>query len=178
MFMAMIWEKIVVTAKEFLTDVNINDSFLLNDPTYHAKVVHFDWDLSFACSSMVCEIIWKKSVGRESLTEFQRLDRLFSPSPIATHCNFRGCKAYKTGNVPEPGSIAVWKKGNGWGHMAIVVDVADNKEYFTVIEGKVMEGSDKQFLTLEQKEKKTTLPFRSDKLNLIGFIYPPNREIN
>lgn len=177
--MTMVAEKIVVTAKEFLETKNVNDSPFLNEPIFHSKMVHFDWDLSFAASSVGCEIIWKKAIGRDSLTEYQQLDRLFSPSPISTHCNFRGCKAYKTGDMPEPGAMAVWRLGNSWkGNMAIVIEVAEDRQTFTVIECSVMTGSQQSFLKFEQKEKRLQLPFKNDKLNLVGFIYPPNREIN
>lgn len=176
--MAMISERIVVTAKEFLEIRNINDSTVFNEPIFHAKMVHYDWDLSFSAASVMCEIIWKIAIGRDSVTEYQRLDRLFCPSPIATHCNFRGCKSYKTGNLPEIGAISFWRRGNSWqGDMAIVVDVAENKEVFTVISCRTMEGSHNKFLQLEQREKRMNLPFKNDKLNQIGFVYAPDREI-
>lgn len=177
--MAMLWEKVVVTAREFLETKNINDSYLFNDPVFRAKLVHYDWDLSFSAASIACELIWKASIGKESITDGQRLDRLFSPSPVATHCNFRGCRSFKTGNVPELGAIVFYRRGNSWqGDMSIIVGVAEDKQSFTVIGGRVLEGSNSQFINLEQREKRMGLPFKSDKLNLLGFVYAPEKEIN
>jgi hypothetical protein len=178
--MTLIWEKIVVTAKEFLNDKNINDSFEFNEPLFQTKLKHFDWDLKFAAASIFCELVWKEAIGKHSLTEFQQLDRLFSPSPIATHSNFRGCRQYKTGNLPEPGALAIWRKGNTWqGHMAIVTSVSDDQSQFNVIDARAMEGSQSLFLSIEERpDKKMGQPFKNDKLNLVGFIYAPNREIS
>ncbi len=177
--MALLAEKIVVTAKEFLTDKNINDCQQFNEPIYQVKLQHFDWDLQFSAASVLCEIVWQIAIGKEQRTYYQQLDRLFSPSPVATHCNFRGNRDYKTGNVPEVGAIAVWKRGNSWqGHMAIVIEVAADGQSFDVIEGRLLEGSESRFIKLEEKKgKRMGLDFRNDKLNLMGFIYPPHREI-
>lgn len=62
--------------------------------------------------------------------------------------------------------------------MSVVVGVAEDKQSFTVIGGRVLEGSSSQFINLEQREKRMGLPFKSDKLNLLGFIYAPDKEIN
>lgn len=178
--MTLIWEKIVVTAKEFLNDKNINDCRDFNEPMFMSKMVEYDWDLSFSASSILCELVWKIAIGRNNITEYRRLDRLFSPSPIATHSNFRGCRSYRTGNVPERGSLAIWKRGNTWqGAMALVIDVAADNSAFDVIDGRILQGSENRFIQLEERKgKRMNLPFQNDKLNLIGFVYPPNREID
>lgn len=175
----MLWEKIVVTAREFLEDKNINDSREFNDSIFRMKLVEFGWDIQFSAASIMAEIIWKIAIGRENLSEMRRLDKLFSPSPIATHANFVGCKEYKTGTLPECGSLVVWRRGNGWqGHIAIVTSVSKDKLSFDIIEGRVLVGSDGNFIQAKEgKDKMIGLPFRYDKLNILGFIYPPNREI-
>lgn len=177
--MTLLSEKIVVTAKEFLSEKNINDCADLNEPLFQAKLQEFDWELSFAAASVTCEIIWKKAMGRESLSEWRQLDKLFAPSPISTHANFRGCRVYKTGNLPEVGALVFWKRGNSWqGHMAIVTGVSEDKQSFDILEGRVLSGSDNNFIQVSQSlSKKTGLPFRNDKLNLLGFVYCKNEEI-
>jgi len=174
----MLWEKVVVTARQYLDDKNINDSAEFNDIMFKMKQVDFDWNMQFSAASLMCEIVWKIAIGKENTQEMRRLDKLFSPSPIATHANFRGCNSYKTGTMPEKGALVIWRRGNSWqGHMAIVSNVWDNG-LFDVIEGRVLVGSQSQFIQVqEQKGKQSNLPFRDDKLNIIGFIYPPNREI-
>lgn len=176
---AMLWEKVVVTAKEFLGDKNINDSREFNEPLYRAKLLHYGWELQFAAASVFVELVWQMSIGKEMTSERQRLDRLFCPSPVATHANFRGCKDYKTGNLPEKGAIAVWVRGTSWqGHLAIVSEVSPNKDRFDVIEGRILSGSDGHFILVkESKDKFLDQPYSREKLNLRGFIYPPNREI-
>lgn len=177
--MAKVWEKIVVTAKEFLTEKNINDSKDFNELIFQSKLQEFNWSSQFYASSVFCEIVWKAAISRESLNEWRQLDKLFSPSPIATHANFRGCRDYKTGNIPEKGALAVWKRGNSWqGMMSIVSDVSDDMQSFDVIEARALMGSESLgFLQVEEKKsKKIDLPFRVDKLNLIGFIYPKDIE--
>lgn len=177
--MALVYEKVVVTAKGFLERSNINDAKELAEPVYQAKLRHYNWDLPFSASSIFCEIVWKIAVGKESLSEWQELDRLFTPSPIATYANFRGNKSYKTGNTPEAGALVIWKRGNSWqGHMALVSDVSEDKRSFDIIEARTVVGSEDKFLNIEERKgKKVGLPFANDKLNILGFIYPKNREI-
>jgi hypothetical protein len=176
--MAMLWEKVVVTAREFLVK-NINDSREYNEPITKAKLIQFSWEPQFAAASTMVEIVWKMAIGRENTRCWQQLDRLFSPSAIATHANFRGCRDYKTGNLPQKGAIAIWRRGNSWqGDIAIVSDVSEDKQTFDVLQGSSLNGSEEIFIqVVEKKGKHASLPFRSDKLNLIGFIYPPDREI-
>lgn len=175
----MLSERVVVTAKEFLGSKNINHCQEFTEPFYQAKLIHFGWDMQFTASSILVEIVWQIAIGKETTTERQRLDRLFSPSPVATHANFRGCKAFKTGNLPEVGAIAVWVRGQTLqGNMAIVSDVSENKETFSVIEGRILSGSSDRFIQVkEYYNKRTSQPFSREKLNLKGFIYAPNREI-
>lgn len=177
--MTMLSEKIVVTAREFITDKNINDSPVFIEPMFQAKIKQFGWGLPIAAASIFCEVVWKMSIGRDRVSEWWELDRLFSPSPVATHANFRGCSNYKTGNLPELGALAVWRRGNTWqGHMSIVIDVSGDKQSFDVAEGRSLEGSSQSFLNAQEYVgKKCGLPFKNDKLNLLGFIYPLNREI-
>lgn len=177
--MTLVSEKIVVTAKDFVNSRNINDCHEFNEPFFLTKIKEFDWDLPFSAGSVGCEVVWKSSIGYGRASIKRQLDRLFSPSPVATHANFRGSKTFKTGNSPEPGAIAVWKRGNSWqGNMAIITEVADDKKTFDVVEFRVMEGSENKFLRAEEKKgKRMDLPFRNDKLNLVGFIYPPAIEI-
>lgn len=179
--MTLIAERIVVTAREFLADKNINESSEFNQPLFRAKLGQFGWGLNFAAASVFCEIVWKIGVGQGRLSVIQQLDRIFSPSPIATHANFRGGKetGYVTGNMPQPGAIAFWKRGNSWqGHMALVVEGRDNGREFDIIEGRIAEGSSAKFIKpVFWSGKKTGLPFKDDKLNLLGFVYPPDEEI-
>lgn len=178
--MTMIWEKIVVTAREFLSERNINDCKDLNEPFYQAKLQEFDWDPQFSAAAILCEIVWKISIGgRDRVSEWRQLDRLFSISPVATHANFRGARSFKTGNIPERGSMAVWKRGNTCqGHIAIVTNVASDISQFDTIDARALSGSEGGFIKVEERlGKMVGLPFKSDKLNLLGFIYPPNREI-
>lgn len=177
--MTMLWEKIVVTAREYLSEKNINDSKDLNEPIYQAKLQEVDWDPQFSAAAIFCEMVWKQAISRDRLSEWRRLDRLFSVSPIATHANFRGCRSYKTGNVPERGSLAVWRRGNSCqGHIAIVSMVAPDLSQFDVIDARALSGSEGGFIKVEERlGKMVGLPFKSDKMNLLGFIYPPNREI-
>lgn len=178
--MTFVSEKIAVTAREFLTEKNINDSADFNEPMIKAKQSVFNWDMQFAAASLTCEIIWKIACGKNNGIEWRQLDKLFSPSPIGTHANFRGCRDYKTGNVPEIGALAFWKRGNSWqGHMGVVVAVSEDKQQFDIVDGRCLSGSDGEFITLSEcTGKKVALPFRSDKLNLMGFVYAKHREID
>jgi len=175
----MLWERVIVTAREFLEGRNINDCREINEPVYQAKIIHYGWELQFSAASIFCEMVWQMAIGRETITERQRLDRLFCPSPVATHANFRGCREYKTGNMPEKGAVAIWVRGQSWqGDMAIVSDVSEDKNSFDVIGGRILMGSQNRFIQVKEfKEKRIDIPFSREKLNLRGFIYPPSREI-
>lgn len=176
--MDLIKERIVAEAKAFLNERNINEANEYREPLYQNKLSLFGWDLAFSAASIFCEIVWKRSYKGYVLNH-NELDRLFSPSPVATHANFRGCGSYNTGNVPELGSLAVWRRGNTWqGAMGIVIAVSPDMSTFDIMEGRTMEGSAGKFIkTQEGLGKKLSLPFAPDKLNLIGFIYPKKQDI-
>jgi len=178
--MALIAEKIVVIAKQFLNDKNINDSAEFNEMIYQVKLRHFNWPLQFSAGSIFAEICWKMAIGRVSLSEWQELDRLFSPSPVATHANFRGNSNYKTGNAPEAGALALYKRGNSWqGDATVVTHVEEDKQTFDTIGARILSGSDNNFLLVQEgKGKRVGLPFANDKLNLLGFVYPKHKEIS
>lgn len=179
--MTLLSEKIVVTAKEFLKEKNINHCPEVIEPLFQAKMQEFDWDIPFSAASITCETIWKISLGKKNgIVDWRQLDKLFSPSPVGTYCNFRGCKSYKTGNLPEVGALVIWRRGNSWqGHMAIVTAVSDDKNTFDVIEGRIVSGSENNFIqVIEAAGKRTGLPFKNDKLNILGFIYCKHQEIN
>lgn len=177
--MTFLAEKIKVLAQQFVTTKNINDSRDFTEPIFQAKQRYYNWDLSFAASSIFAEVVWKMAIGSDSLSEWNELDKLFSPSPIATHANFRGNRTYKTGNVPEIGALVFWKRGNSWqGHMGIVVAVSADKQSFDIVEGRALIGSEDKFISVQESTgKKLGLPFCNDKLNLLGFVYAKNQEI-
>lgn len=176
--MALLYEKVVVITSEFLTTKNFNDDFDFNEPIFQSKIRQFGWKLQFAASSIFCEIVWKKSI-KGSASAYNEMDRLFSPSPIATHSNFRGNDGFKTGNMPELGAIAFWKRGNSWqGSMGVVIGVSEDKQTFDIAEARILSGSENNFLLVQEgKGKKIGLPFCNDKLNLLGFVYPKPDEI-
>jgi hypothetical protein len=177
--MTLVAEKIVVTAREFLNEKSIDDSAILNEPLFQAKIRQYNWDMRFSVASIGCEVVWKMAISRNRTSEWNQLDRLFTPSPIATHANFVGCRDYVTGNLPEPGALVFYRRGNSWqGAMGIVVEVYPDNS-FDIIEFRVLQGSENKFIsTIESKGKRMGLPFREDKLNLLGFVYPKNREID
>lgn len=178
--MTLIAEKVAVTAKEFLNEKNINDDSIFNEVIFQAKIQQFNWDMRFSVASIGCEVVWKKAISRNRVSEWGQLDRLFSPSPVATHANFVGCRDYTTGNLPEIGALVFYRRGNSWqGAMGIVIEVSEDKKEFDIIEFRVLQGSENKFIsTIESKGKRMGLPFREDKLNLLGFVYPKNREID
>lgn len=177
--MTLVSERIVVTAHEFLNKSNINDCKDYQEPIYQNKIKEFAWDFSFSAPSIVCEIIWKISLRGGGMAEWRQLERLFSPSPIATHSNFRGSQNFKTGNLPEIGSVVVWRRGIGWqGRIAIVTKVGEDRKTFDVVEGFALTGSIKNILSLKEiKNIPANNPYGREKLNILGFIYPPDREI-
>lgn len=177
--MTLVSEKIVVIANQYLDTKNINDTESFNEPFFQNKISEYGWELPFAARSIGCELIWKEALKGSGSAEARYLDRMFSPSPIATHANFRGSRKFKTGNVPELGAIALWRKGNGWqGIMGIVINVHDDKMGFDIAECVALQGSENRFLTFERKNgKRADLPPKHDSFNILGFIYPPNREI-
>lgn len=177
--MTFIAEKIAVIAREFVETRNVQDSKDFNEPFFQTKLAHFDWDMQYSASSIGAEIVLKSAWGAESIEDWQLIDRICSPSAVATHCNWRGCKRLKTGNIPEVGAIAFYRRGNSWqGSMSIVIRVAEDKERFDVAETRfIIDSGSGQLKTIEVKDKRVLLPFKSDKLNLLGFGYPPNREL-
>lgn len=177
--MTLIAEKIAVVAREFVESRHIQDSKEFNEPIFQAKLRGFDWGIQYAASSIGCEIMLKTSWGLESIEDWQLLDKIFSPSAVATYCNWRGCTKMKTGNVPEIGAVAFYRRGNSWqGSASIVIAVSEDKQKFDAAETRFINNSGTGLLvTTEFKEKRVSLPFKNDKLNLLGFGYAPNREL-
>lgn len=162
-----IGERIINVANSYLINNNIAQSDNYNSYWLREKKDAFGWNDAYATHSYFAEIVWKEAYGIDS-RESQWIDKLFSPSPIATHTNFRGSKHFRTGISPHLGAIAVWR--NGWhGYMGIVSTVYPDGNLFDMIIGQWENGKVRVNLHFSRD---ADTEYKKDGYNLVGFVYP------
>lgn len=162
-----IGERIASIANSFLANGDFRIQQEYNSSWFLDKKRCFGWNDAYAMGAWFCEIAWKKGYG-DSSEEWQQIDRLFSPSPLATHTNFRGSKYFRTGTIPEIGALAIWR--NGWhSYMGIVSAVSNDGNLFDMIIAQQQNG---KIVINNHFSRSANMEYKKDGYNLIGFIYP------
>jgi hypothetical protein len=158
---------IINVANSYLVNNNIGQSDSYNSDWLAAKKIAFGWNDAYATHSYFTEIVWKDAYGIDS-KEWELIDRLFSPSPLATHTNFRGSKHFRTGTSPSIGALAIWR--NGWhSYMGIVSTVYPDEKLFDMIIGQWENGKVRINLHIARN---ADTEYKKDGYNLVGFVYP------
>lgn len=134
---------------------------------FEAKMAATGWQKSHSWCCYFCELVAKEAA--ESKEEWNRLDKLFQPSCTATYANFAGSEYYKVSKTPKPGSLIVWRYGQGWrGHIGLVENCKG--KIINTIEGNTNKAGSREGTHVLRKQRK--LEFTDNiGLNLIGFIY-------
>lgn len=162
-------KRIVQIAEKYVGQTEISGNRGWKDKVFEDKMKAVGWSTGQAWCAYFTELVWKEAAQPAQRTA---LDTLFSPSATATFANFKGTKFYRTGHLPKPGALVVWRYGNGWqGHIGIVTRVLDGARFETV-EGNTNSAGSREGLFVMRRVR-SNIPANSMKgLNLIGFVYP------
>lgn len=161
--------KVIQIAQSYLgkTEKPANSGF--NDAEFEKKMKSVGWLKSQSWCVYFAELVYKEA--SESSKEIALLNKLFSGSATATFKSFDLDKTYKTGMIPKPGALAIWRYGNGWqGHAGIVEGVTDNT-CFKSIEANTNDQGGREGYIVAKKTRYTNNPYNAKGLNLVGFIY-------
>ncbi len=166
----MIEQKIVQIAGSYVGQQEISGNKGFKNPAFQKKMQDCGWQINNAWCSFFAELVWKEAYGKSNPL-YNTLDRLFSPSAVATFGNFKGHPTnFKTGDKPKVGALVVWRYGNGWqGHIGIVESI--DKNTFVSIEGNTNKDGGREGIEVARKHRSLGMPFRKQGLNLIGFVY-------
>jgi len=135
---------------------------------FQDKMVATGWQPYHSWCCYFCELVAKEAAGAGT-EEWMRFDKLFQPSCTATYANFAGSEYYRVGRVPRPGSLIVWRYGQGWrGHIGIVESARD--KIINTIEGNTNKSGSREGTHVLRKQRKLEFTDHIG-LNLIGFIY-------
>lgn len=162
-----IGERIISIANSYLINNNFSQSEEYQSVWLQDKKDAYGWNDAYSMGAWFTEIVWKQAYGPEC-PEWTQIDRLFSPSPISTHTNFRGSRHFRTGAMPELGALAIWK--NGWhSYMGIVVSVSHDGNMFDMIIAQLENNKIRVNLHFSRQAQ---MEYKKDGYNLVGFVYP------
>lgn len=117
------------------------------------------------------KLIWKKAY-RKHETLSGVVNRMLNGSALMSYNNMKNNKSFELCDEPLPGSIVIWRYGNtDKGHAGIVIAKIDANTFKT-IEGNTNQHGSREGEIVAEKLRTLIRPFKSDGLNLIGFINP------
>lgn len=118
------------------------------------------------------EDIWKNGFGQDHPL-YPELETLFSASATKTAGLFQKSELFQTGQIAQPGALALWRHGKGWqGHAGVVVeDLGGGK--FRSVEGNTNQAGGREGVEVAIKDRKTGEKFKANGLNLVCFVYLP-----
>ena len=167
----MINEKVIATAQSYIGKKEKTGNSGFADQLFEQKMKAVGFQTGQSWCAYFAELVWKESFGKDHPL-FTAIDHLFSASAVATFSNFKNSTLFKTGNVPKPGAVIIWRHGAGWqGHAGIVETIANGS--FTSIEGNTNAAGGREGIEVARKTRKTGEAFKANGLNIVGFIYLP-----
>lgn len=87
--------------------------------------------------------------------------------------NFEANGTFAIGETPKVGAIVIWQNGNSTsGHAGIVIAVDEAANTMTTIEGNTNASGSREGDRVAQKLRTITRPWKTDGLNVKGYIYP------
>lgn len=170
----LIAEKIVSIARSYIGQEEVLGNLGFKDAQFEEKMKEAGWEVGQAWCAYLGESVWRQGYG-ESHPLYKTISRLFSASALSTYYNFANSKQFKTGSVPYPGALVIWKHGTDpakhTGHLGIVTSAADTT--FLSVEGNTT-GDDpnmREGYIVAEKKHNLFAPASPKGLNLVGFVY-------
>lgn len=167
--------KIIDVALSYLNEREKKGNSGFYNEEFEQKMKAVGWNKGWAWCAFFAELVWREAYGQLNSVIEGDLRKLFSASATQTYNNFRISKKYKgyVSNKPEVGSLVVWRYGDGWqGHIGIVQQVR-GKEVIT-IEGNTNSQGGREGIEVGQMRRLVSFDSMPRRLNLLGFIHPPN----
>lgn len=126
-----------------------------------------------AWCALFCEACWLYPTWPGKSRYMESMRGLFSKSAVQCYYNFKEDDKYVVGQLPEPGSVAIWQnyrdgKKHWTGHAGIVIDVSGN--YFTSVEGNTNDDGGREGYEVALKTRQLDFVPKYDGLVLKGFI--------
>lgn len=164
-------EKVISTAQTYVGKTEKPGNSGFTDAAFEAKMKAVGFQTGQSWCAYFAELVWKEAFGKDHPL-FASIDKLFSASAVATAANFKNYTLFKTGMVPKPGAVVIWRHGTGWqGHAGIVESVGNGS--FNSIEGNTNAAGGREGIEVARKTRKHPDVFKPAGLNLVTFIYPP-----
>jgi hypothetical protein len=169
---AFLSEKVISAARSIIGQKEISGNLGFNDPVFQKRMMDVGWHKGESWCCYTAELIWKTAFT-QSHPLYTEIDKLFSGSAIKTFSNFKDSSHFETGSTPRPAAISIFRHGKGWqGHAGIVVPVIDVKSFHNV-EGNTNSTGGREGIEVAEKVRSLGQPFKSDGLNIEGFVYLP-----
>lgn len=170
--MNAIQTKIVETARKYIGQTEVPGNMGFNDKVFQNKMEEVGFVKGHAWCAYFAELVWKEAYTALGMMAIVKdLDELFSASATNTYANMKAYPGSVAGKLPVPGSLAVWKYGQGWqGHIGIVTDVTDTT--FNSVEGNTNDKGGREGYIVWEHTRQRIFTNNTSGLNLIGFIHP------
>lgn len=165
-------QQIVEEARRWLHVKEIGNNGGFSDPIFEAHLRELGWRPGLAWCAFFAKMVWC-NVYKDSLL-LPQLEKLLSPSVLATWRNAKASTSVTTSQVPVVGGIVCWSTGNGKGHMGIHVEIKDDFNT-TTVEGNTSRAGvrDGDKVMEKRRQLQPTAKYNSD-WRYLGTIIPPS----
>lgn len=158
--------KVLLVARKYIGQTEKPGNSGFNDAEFEKRMKAVGWAKGQAWCAYFVELVCREALPEKD----EELAKLFSASAVKTYENFQ--KAGRASERPTPGSLAVWRYGDGWqGHIGVVSEIV-SENIFKTIEGNTNATGGREGYIVALKTRKLKQLFSAKGLNLIGFITP------
>lgn len=163
-------QKIIQVAKSYLGVIEKPGNTGWFNTEFQAAMKKAGWYNTAPWCAFFVKLVWLLAYA-DHKGMHAVINTWFNGSAKQTFDNAKSNGTFATGTVPKPGAIVIWLKGNGpSGHAGIVVSVDGNT--MTTIEGNTNASGSREGDRVAEKLRTVIRDWRSDGLNVYGYIYP------
>jgi len=165
-------EKIIQIAKSYIGNLEIRSNAGFYDASFSTKMKAAGWYRGAPWCAFFTKHVYTAAYA-EDKTLSTLIGNCFTGGVIDTFRRVKGNPAFTTGSVPKPGAVVLWRLGKTTkGHAGIVLSVDQKNNTMTTVEGNTNASGSREGDCVAQKLRTITRSFRSDGLNVEGYIYP------
>ncbi len=164
-------DKIIALATRYLNRLEKPDNKGFYNAEFEKEMKVAGWYVGAAWCAFFTKLIWSKAYADYKPLQ-SVVDRMANGGALMTLNNFKNNGQFPITQNALPGSIAIWRMGDGSrGHAGIVVRKVDANTIET-IEGNTNTSGSREGDRVAAKLRTLNRPFKADGLNLYGFINP------
>lgn len=171
-----IGQRIVTEAKRWLHVVEHGKNAGFNDPVFEHNMRKLGWRPGQAWCAYFCKLIWLNVYEDTDL--YDVLDKVLSPSVLATWRNAKASPVIKTSEKPVVGGIVCWGTGNGKGHEGIHIEIRDEFNTVTIEGNTTRAGVREGDKVMEKRRKLQPTAKHNGDWRYLGTIIPPDHGDN